>query len=287
MNLPFLDLSKPLLSSAKLNLFLSITGRRSDGYHDLETIFQFISLHDKILIEKNASNQIELIDLSNQIQLKDNLILKAIAVLKRAKPYHDHFGITITLDKKIPIGAGLGGGSSNCATTLIALNQLWNLNLTKMELMQIGKTLGADVPIFIYGQSAFAKGIGELLEPIELSEPCYLLIKPDCSISTAMIFNHFDLKRNSQKITQDQIANLKFYNDCEPLVRSLYPEINEMIEFLAQTHESRLTGTGSAFFAVCNSKNDAEHLLNRFKQYFSTQKYHHFIVQGLNKSSLF
>lgn len=286
--LPVLDLSQPLCSPAKLNLFLSITGRRANGYHDLETVFQFISLADMLQIKSNVFGKVELIDLSKQIPTKDNLILKAIHLLKQHKPKPFYSGVTILLDKKIPIGAGLGGGSSNCATTLIALNQLWDLQLTQSELIQIGLKLGADVPIFIYGQSAFARGVGELLEPIlQLAEPFYLLIKPSYPISTEMIFNHPDLHRNSPKITKDQLDSIPFYNDCEPLVRKLYPKIDEMIGFLAQTNETRLTGTGSAFFAICASEEEAQQLSESFHAQFANADYVDFIVQGLNQSPLF
>lgn len=290
-NLPLLDLSKPICSPAKLNLLLSITGKRADGYHDLETIFQFISLYDELLFEESSSNKIEVIEASNQIAQEDNLIVKAIHLLKQisqAKGILIKQGIKITLTKHIPIGAGLGGGSSNAATTLIALNQLWNLNLTQAKLMRLGRSLGADVPIFIYGHSAFARGIGELLEPIELAEPYYLLIKPDYFISTALIFNHPDLKRDGMPINpQNKALHFEFYNHCEALVRVLYPEIDKMIQFLSQTHKARLTGTGSAFFAVCQSQQEAQNLLTRFSSYFTQQNYSAFIVKGLNRSPIF
>lgn len=285
-NLPLLDLSKPLRAPAKLNLFLSISGRRANGYHDLETVFQFIDLCDVLSFMPHASSKIELLGFEDR-ETENNLILKAALALKAQKPQRAVCGVCIHCHKKIPMGAGLGGGSSDAATTLIALNQLWDFNLSRAELMNIGKTLGADVPIFISGQSAFAQGIGDILTPIELPESYFYLIKPQESISTAMIFNHADLKRDRPKWQQFESLPRLFYNDCEPLVRALYPEIEAMLLALSKTHESRLTGTGSAFFACCQTHANAQQLQRQFRQQFNPALYRDFIVKGVNRSPLF
>lgn len=265
-------------SPAKINLFLHITGKRPDGYHNLQTVFRLIDLYDTLTFsvgEQLIGDNLP-INLVNADTITDNptdnLIVKAsIALLDFAKKNQQlsesDIGnlplIDIKLDKKIPMGAGLGGGSSNCATTLMTLNQIWQLNLNKTQLCQLGATLGADVPIFIFGQDAIAEGIGEILIPIDLPPQQFLLLKPDAHINTSQLFAHHDLKRNCQTLSIDTILTHTadfldtrtppFCNVFEPVVRALSPAVNEALFYLERLSKvtettPRMTGSGSCVF---------------------------------------
>ena len=181
-----------VLSPAKLNLFLHITGRRKNGYHELQTVFQLLDWGDGLTFTPNDSAAITLESNPTDIPLEDNLIIRAARLLQR-----DDLGAHITVDKRIPTGAGLGGGSSNAASTLLALNHLWDLQLTREQLQTIGAGLGADVPVFVGARSAWAEGVGEILTPVELAQRWYLILVPDCHVSTAQIFSHRQLTRNT------------------------------------------------------------------------------------------
>lgn len=266
------------LSPAKINLFLHITGKRPDGYHDLQTVFRLIDLYDTLTftmsgqpigynLPVNLSNAHAITD--NPI---DNLIVKAsIALLDFAKnnqrlsesDIRNLPRIDIQLDKKIPMGAGLGGGSSNCATTLIALDKIWQLGFDNQQLQTIGVKLGADVPIFIFGKDAIAEGIGEILTPIELPPQRFLLLKPDSHINTRLLFSHEQLQRNCTKFSQDFLHNHReqfsdnlsknFCNVFEPVVTALADDVKQALVFLQSiaqvTHTTpRLTGSGSGMF---------------------------------------
>lgn len=279
-------------SPAKLNLFLYITGQRTDGYHNLQTLFQFIDYCDYLNFEPRQDQVVFLKTEFNDVKHDDNLIIKAANLLiNYVKRHYPNFivpyGVTISIDKKLPMGGGLGGGSSNAATTLVALNHLWQLQLSKEQLMSIGSKIGADVPIFIFGHSAFAQGVGDDLVAIDVPEKWYLVIKPDVNIATAKIFTTPTLKRDAVTRTISELLELPFANDCENTVRELYPEIDHLISLMASQVPTRLTGTGSCIFCECDSEQHA-HSLQLFlqQQYDSAAKITSFIAQGINCSPL-
>ena len=246
------DNALSVLAPAKLNLFLHILGRRNDGYHNLQSLFQLLDFGDDLHFETDTSGTISLhLDSNSEIKkipMDDNLIIRATELL-RANYGRNQLGVSITLTKRIPIGSGLGGGSSNAAATLKALNKLWNCGLEKQELATMGLELGADVPVFVWGKSAWAEGVGERLEAIEI-EPCwYLVINPNSIVSTAQIFSQENLTRNSPAIKMADFLAGRAKNDCEAVTRNLHPEVNEALNWLGQFSEARMTGTGSAVFS--------------------------------------
>lgn len=314
-----------LLSPAKLNLFLTITGKREDGYHNLQTIFQFVEFgdwmrftlkpapHSQNLAPQDSENlksqaaNLSSSDLPFTIQyvddyslasnnstkiIKDTLfkdtiiktseyVNKQVKQLKESDPTKNliycaakalvdfidtempNFAsgelpfVEISINKKIPLEAGLGGGSSNAATTLLALNKVWNLNLSNQKLAEIGLSLGADVPIFIYGHAAFAEGVGEKLVQVEAKESWYLLVYPNLGVSTASLFSSKELNRNSPIRTFEEWKSTDYYNDFEPIARKLYSAVNDGFNWLAQFGKPRMTGTGSTLFLDFASKEAA------------------------------
>lgn len=245
-------------SPAKLNLFLHITGRRENGYHELQTIFQLIDLYDWMVFTPTLDEQIEIDGLS-EVRPEENLIYRAAQILR---PHAKKFcGLNIKIEKNIPMGAGLGGGSSNAATTLIVLNQLWECGLNQEQLADYGVKLGADVPIFIYGKNAWAEGIGEHLSFIDLDQKQFIILKPDCFISTQLLFSQKTLTRDSKttKFCAYQLEPSNFGNNFEPLARQLYPEVEEAMQYLDQFGQAKLTGTGACvFIEVTNEMNTDE-----------------------------
>lgn len=247
-------------SPSKLNLFLHITGRRPDGYHELQSILQLIDLCDWLEFEQTTDTHIQIEGLAS-VDLEQNLIYRAIQVLKPyAKAYS---GLKIRLEKNIPMGAGLGGGSSNAATTLIVVNQLWDCGLTIEQLAELGVKLGADVPIFVYGRNAWAEGIGEHLTFIDLDQKQFIVLKPDCFISTQLLFSQKTLTRDtkSSKFCAYQITPSDFGNNFEPLARSLYPEVDEAMQYLDQFGVAKLTGTGACVFIEVTEKMNVTNIL--------------------------
>lgn len=234
-------------SPAKLNLFLHIVGRRDNGYHELQSIFQLIDLYDWISFEAIEENQIQIEGLA-EVKLEQNLIYRAAQYLRpHAKT---PCGLKISVEKNIPMGAGLGGGSSNAATTLIVLNQLWQCGLNDEQLAAYGVQLGADVPIFIFGQNAWAEGVGEHLSFIDLAQKQFIILKPDCFISTQLLFSQKTLTRDTKPTTfcAYQLEPSLFGNNFEPLARQLYPEVEEAMQYLDQFGQAKLTGTGACVF---------------------------------------
>ena len=247
-------------SPAKLNLFLHITGRRDNGYHELQTIFQLIDLYDWMTFEPIADGMIHIEGL-NEVALEQNLIYRAAQLLKpHAK---EPCGLNIQIEKNIPMGAGLGGGSSNAATTLIVLNQLWQCGLNEQQLADYGVQLGADVPIFIFGRNAWAEGIGEHLSFIDLAQKQFIILKPDCFISTQALFSQKTLTRDSKITTfcAYQLEPSSFGNNFEPLARQLYPEVEEAMQYLDQFGLAKLTGTGACVFIEVTSEMDIKKIL--------------------------
>ena len=246
-----------VLSPAKLNLFLHITGRRKNGYHELQTVFQLLDWGDDLTFTPNNSALITLESNPIDIPLEDNLIIRAARLLQRGD-----LGAHITVDKRIPTGAGLGGGSSNAASTLLALNHLWDLQLTREQLQTIGAGLGADVPVFVGARSAWAEGVGEILTPVELTQRWYLILVPDCHVSTAQIFSHRQLTRNTIPIKMATFFEGESRNDCQQLVRRLYPQVDKALKMLDNFGEARLTGTGACAFISFENATEAGSVRN-------------------------
>ncbi|EON6313208.1 TPA: 4-(cytidine 5'-diphospho)-2-C-methyl-D-erythritol kinase [Vibrio cholerae] len=266
-------------SPAKLNLFLYITGRRANGYHDLQTLFQFLDHGDELTITANNSGNITLSPALADVALEDNLIYKAAMALKNAA--QSPLGADIQLHKVLPMGGGIGGGSSNAATTLVALNYLWQTGLSDDQLAEIGLALGADVPVFTRGFAAFAEGVGEELSVVEPEEKWYLVLRPAVSIATKDIFTHPQLVRNTPKRDLASLLATPYENDCEKIVRSLYPEVDKQLSWLLQYAPSRLTGTGSCVFAEFSSRKDAQAVFAQLSDNVLA-----FVAQGRNVSPL-
>lgn len=264
---------------AKLNLFLYINGQRSDGYHELQTLFQFIDICDYLTITPNCSGKITLTENITDVPLTDNLIYKAAMLLKSHAPANA--GAHIKIEKNLPMGGGLGGGSSDAATTLVALNFHWGLNLATQELAKLGVQLGADVPIFIFGKAAIAEGVGELLTPAVPAPKTYLVAIPDCHISTPSVFQAVELIRNTEKQSHQKLMFNNWSNDCQPCVKNNYPKVAKVIDWLIEYAPTRLTGTGSCVFSTFNSIHDAQVVLDKTPEWLKG-----FITQGLNNSPL-
>jgi len=277
---------------AKINLFLHVVGKRADGYHNLETAFQFLDYGDDLTFSLNDNGDIaRSYDLGFTEDV--DLCLRAASMLK---PYvNGERGVTIGLTKRLPMGGGLGGGSSDAATVLIALNELWEANLSREELAQIGLKLGADVPVFVMGRAALATGVGEQLSPIKLAEPWYLVLNPNIEVSTAQIFSnkHLTAPAQMKKIralekgidpgsvtTLDSrciIDSTYGENQLEPIVRAEYPEVNELLEWLGQFGQPRMSGSGgSVFMPIENQRMGLEILAQKPSNSAG------FIAKGLN-----
>ncbi len=264
-----------LPAPCKINLFLHITGRRPDGYHELQTIFQFLDMHDTLCFEPHHKIVLE-VD-RHDLATDDNLVVRAARLLQRHSDTAP--GVRISLHKRIPTGAGLGGGSSDAATTLHALNHLWEMGLSTEQLANIGLQLGADVPVFVHGQSAWAEGVGEHLTPVQLNTPWYLVLTPPVHCATATIFQHDQLTRDTPISTLSTFRWERAHNDCEPVVCSMYPEVAQGLDWLRSFGPAFLTGTGSCVVQSCSSKEQA---LDRLTQ----APFAGFVAQGCNRSLL-
>ncbi|QUJ66818.1 4-(cytidine 5'-diphospho)-2-C-methyl-D-erythritol kinase [Photobacterium sp. GJ3] len=266
-------------SPAKLNLFLYITGRRPNGYHELQTLFQFLDYGDTLTITPREDNVITLTPAVDGVKLEDNLIYRAADALRKQAGITA--GADIQLHKVLPMGGGLGGGSSNAATTLVALNALWQTRFTADELAGLGLALGADVPVFVRGFSAFAEGVGELLQPAEPEEKWYLVVKPQVSIATVDVFTAPDLTRNTPKRPLSVLLDSQYENDCEKIVRRIYPEVDMALSWLLEYAPSRLTGTGACVFAEFSTQQAATATLNKLPDWLQG-----FVAKGMNQSPL-
>ena len=263
-----------LSAPAKINLCLLITGRRPDGYHDLQTAFQMLDICDTLSFELSDQLSVE----SNiDLPVQTNLVYLAAKLLQEFSETKQ--GATIHLDKFLPMGAGLGGGSSDAATTLLGLNRLWNLNISAEELMRLGRQLGADVPVFVFAQSAWGEGIGEVLTPLVLKSSFYLIVSPNCHVDTARIFSHPELTRDSSTITIARFLEHGARNDCEIVVRELYPEVDEVLLWLNKWGPAKMTGTGSCVFLQFDSRLEAQSVAKQVPEQWTT-----FVAQGLDKS---
>ena len=264
---------------AKLNLFLHVTGRRPDGYHELQTLFQLIDLCDTVALEVREDGRIERCAGPAGIAADEDLTVRAARALQSAAG--ERLGASIRLIKRIPIGGGLGGGSSDAATTLLALNRLWGCGLSPDALAELGLPLGADVPVFVRGFSAWAEGVGERLEPVTLPERWYVIIQPGVSVSTREVFQSPELTRNSPLITIRAFFGSGGRNDCEPVVRAKWPEVAEALDWLGRHAPARLTGTGSCIFASVAGPGEAECIAARVPDQWRS-----FVARGLNVSPL-
>jgi 4-diphosphocytidyl-2-C-methyl-D-erythritol kinase len=279
MNRP-LGNAEPWPAPGKLNLLLHVVGRRSDGYHELQTAFQFIDLGDSLHLYERPAGVFDRIGDVPGVSEADDLVLRAARLLgetaARAVP-----GVAIRLDKRLPIGGGLGGGSSDAATTLVALNRLWDLRLTPEALAGVGLRLGADVPVFVLGHAAWAEGIGERLQPCDFPEKVYLLIRPDVAVATAEIFKAPELTRDSAITTIAGFLQAGGRNDCEPVVRRRYPAVAAALEWAGRFGPARLTGTGSCVFVPMTDAASARVALAALPQ-----EWQGWVTRGLNRSPL-
>jgi 4-diphosphocytidyl-2-C-methyl-D-erythritol kinase len=262
---------------AKLNLFLHVTGRRADGYHELQTLFQLIDLCDELTLSVREDGRIERKAGPAGIAPEEDLSLRAARALKAATavPY----GASISVRKRIPLGGGLGGGSSDAATTLLALNELWACGLSLAELSALALPLGADVPVFVQGSTAWGEGIGERLTPVSVPERWYVIIYPGVSVGTREVFQSPELTRNSPLITIRAFFESGGRNDCEPAVSARSPEVARALEWLRRSAPAHLTGTGSCVFSACGDAAEAERLAARVPDRWTS-----FVARGLRVS---
>jgi 4-diphosphocytidyl-2-C-methyl-D-erythritol kinase len=245
---------------AKLNLFLHIVGRRDDGYHLLQTLFRFIDLNDTLHFSLRTDGKINRLSELKGVPQEQDLCVRAARLLQQECGCT--LGADLTIEKNIPMGGGLGGGSSDAATTLLALNRLWNLNLSREKLMQIGLTLGADVPVFIFGENAFAEGVGEKLQAYSLPDAWYVVLFPPVHVPTAQIFTHPELTRNTISLTIRALSLAQLHNDMQPVVCELYPEVARHLVWLGNFSPARMTGSGACVFAEFSGEQQAQAVLD-------------------------
>lgn len=274
-----LGLPEPWPAPAKLNLCLHIVGRRADGYHLLQSAMQIIDLCDELQFYRRPPGVIERIGGPDEIPADTDLIVRAARLL--ASHYEVHAGVGIAIRKRIPIQGGLGGGSSDAATVLVALNYLWELDIHVDELAALGLQLGADVPVFVRGHSAWAEGVGERLTPCDFPERVYLMVKPAAGVSTAAVFQDPELTRNSPVTTIRDFLAGGGRNDCAPVVRKRSGEIAEALDWLSEFGEARLTGTGACVFVAMTDEAAAQRAAARVPGRWTG-----YVVRGVNRSPL-
>ncbi|AQW69943.1 4-(cytidine 5'-diphospho)-2-C-methyl-D-erythritol kinase [Pseudomonas parafulva] len=268
-----------LPAPAKLNLWLHIVGRRADGYHELETVFQFLDHGDELSFAVREDGMIRLHSDLDTVPHDSNLIVRAARQLQVQSG--TPLGADIWLDKVLPMGGGIGGGSSDAATTLLGLAHLWQLDWNEDRLAALGLGLGADVPVFVRGHAAFAQGVGEQLTPVDPEQPWYVVLVPQVSVSTAEIFSHPQLTRDSLPLKMRPVPKGNSRNDCQPVVEQNYPEVRNALNALGKFTEARLTGTGSCVFGAFPSKAEADKVLALLS---ATQT--GFVAKGSNISML-
>ncbi|OOY35621.1 4-(cytidine 5'-diphospho)-2-C-methyl-D-erythritol kinase [Solemya velum gill symbiont] len=265
---------------AKLNLMLHITGRRDDGYHLLQTVFQFLDYGDELGFEVLESGEIENSTPPAGVAHDDDLIVKAARLLQSDSG--TRLGARIELDKRLPMGGGLGGGSSDAATTLVALNRLWGLEYSKQQLADLGLQLGADVPIFVHGEAAWGEGVGEKLTRIELPERWFLVVRPDIHIETHKLFHDSELTRNCHPITIADFLAGSGENVFFPVVKRRYPAVAEIVDRLSALGDVKLTGTGSCLFIAFEDEKRAQDAATKLPQGLD-----YFVARGVNRSPLY
>jgi 4-diphosphocytidyl-2-C-methyl-D-erythritol kinase len=265
---------------AKLNLMLRITGRRDDGYHLLQTVFQIIDLCDWLTFRPVEGGRVYLQNPIPGVPEQDDLTVRAANLLKRHTGCEQ--GVCIEIEKNLPMGGGLGGGSSDAATTLVVLNSLWKLDLSVDELMVLGLQLGADVPVFVFGYSAWGEGVGEKLQAITIPEQWVVIIKPDCHVNTKEIFLSEGLTRDSKAIKMRDFLAGDCRNDCSDVVSKLYLPVKSALVALSKYSEARLTGTGACVFAQFNSEESAFAAYAALKEEWMV-----YLAKGVNRSPLY
>ena len=268
-----------LPAPAKLNLMLHITGRRADGYHELQTLFQFLDYGDELSFRLREDGQIRLLTELPGVDHDSNLIVRAARLLQRESGCT--LGSDIQLTKRLPMGGGIGGGSSDAATTLVGLDHLWNTRLGEDRLAELGLNLGADVPVFVRGRAAFAEGVGERLQPVDLAEPWFLVIAPQVSVSTAEIFADPELTRNTPAITVRSLLAGGGHNDCQPVVEKRYPEVRNALSLLNKFVQARMTGTGACVFGSFPNEGEADKVRRQLPATLPS-----FVARGRNVSML-
>ena len=264
---------------AKLNLFLHVLGRREDGYHELQTAYQLIDLADDLSFRLREDGEIRRLEGPPSVPAQTDLTVRAARRLQAAA--NSRRGVDIRIRKRIPIQGGLGGGSSDAATTLVALNELWGLHMPVEKLAGIGRELGADLPLFIHGHSAWGEGVGERITPMDLPPRHYAVIFPGIGVSTAEVFQASELTRNSPSLTIRGFLQAGGRNDCAPVATGRYPEVARALGWLARRGDARLTGTGSCVFAGFAERAQAEAALSELPGEWSG-----FVAQGLDQSPL-
>lgn len=264
---------------AKLNLLLNITGRRPDGYHELQTVFQFLDIADELTFEVDADGGLQREYELNGVSEDRDLILRAARLLKQETG--SPLGARINLRKHLPMGGGLGGGSSDAATTLVALNYLWRTDLTESDLCRLGLGLGADVPVFIHGRATWAEGVGERFTAITIPEPWYVVLIPGIEVATGEIFSAPELTRHAPALKIRDFLGGRAYNLCEPVVRARYPQVDQAMTWLEQYAPARLTGTGACVFAELMDAAHGRHILQQLPS-----PWRGFIAKGMNNSLL-
>jgi 4-diphosphocytidyl-2-C-methyl-D-erythritol kinase len=269
-----------LPAPGKLNLFLRILGRREDGYHELQTLFQLVEYGDELQFEDIPGGEIQIAGDFGSLKPGENIVYRAADQL-RGKMRITR-GVRIQVTKRLPMGGGMGGGSSDAATTLVALNRIWETGLDQSELESMAAGLGADVPLFVRGRTAWGEGIGEKLEVMDLPRRWYLVVVPETPVSTGEIFSHNDLTRHSSPITIARFLSHGAENDCEKLVRRVSPEVDEVIVWLSHWGPARMTGTGSCVFLSFDDREGAEEIHSRLPG-----KWRGFVTKGINHSPLF
>lgn len=264
---------------AKLNLFLLITGRRTDGYHTLQTLFQLLDYGDDLRLDINTSGEILLTPDFPGIPVEHNLVYRAAKLLQTATECRA--GADLHLFKRLPMGGGIGGGSSDAATTLVGLNHLWQTGLTEDELAELGRQLGADVPVFVRGRTAWAEGIGEQLTPLQLPLKWYVVVAPECTISTATIFSNEGLTRHSKGITVRAFLEEGGRNDCQKVVENLFPQVKDAVDWLGRFGPAQMTGTGACVFAAFSTEAEAREVFAK-----RPTQLNGFVAKGVNESPL-
>lgn len=268
-----------LPAPAKLNLMLHILGRRPDGYHELQTLFQFLDHGDELGFSLREDGEIHLRTEMPGVPHDSNLIVRAARSLQQASG--TRLGADIWLHKRLPMGGGIGGGSSDAATTLLGLDHLWQTHLGEERLTELGLALGADVPVFVRGRAAFAEGVGERLQPVTLEEPWFLVAVPQVFVSTAEVFTDPELTRNSAPINLRSLLEGGSRNDCQPVVEKRYPEVRNALMWLNKFTSARLTGTGACVFGSFPNRDDADKVARQLPATLPS-----FVAKGSNISML-
>ncbi|WP_417069339.1 4-(cytidine 5'-diphospho)-2-C-methyl-D-erythritol kinase [Niveibacterium terrae] len=269
-----------VFAPAKINLFLHVVGRRPDGYHLLETAFRMLAHGDWITLTRREDGAIHRTSTLAGVAEESDLVVRAARLMQTRT--NSRFGVDIAVEKKLPMGGGLGGGSSDAASVMLGLNRLWGLGIGRETLQQWGLTLGADVPFFLFGQSAFAQGVGEKLQPLSLPPACYVVVEPPVAVPTGQIFTADDLTRDTEPTIIARFPELPTRNDLELVARRLFPEVDAAIEMLGAFGEARMSGSGSSVFLRCADASEARKLVAKLPS--GTQAW---IAESLDRHPLF